>query len=375
MEIFANIFRGAAIALALATVSACTATKPLPAGFYQSVGAPAAKLPIRVAVVSEGLPKEVFRGDGTLVAGKITLASYPGEVAAMLRDIYSSVTVVPAASAVTDVDMRVHLGAEYPAQLLLDFRDPASGEQLGWARAPGLASANTGPIKMGFAVPYNIFFIPVTLGIVGLVELGMANGQANRLSNDIQRTSNLGLQSLRRSILTVDDLIMSPAKKRELQAHEAQGDAAQASSDPIGALLSYQQALALLLPGSRRALALQAKIVPVAVQMGELPPVPVAAQDLMTRGLAAMSMARSPKDLGRAGEDMEKALVQAPWWAAGHLNTALVQEGAGQWSNAAAHLQMHLQLEPQSADRDKLRLKMAELQLRHERGDKPVGAE
>lgn len=365
--------RSALVLLALAAAG-CTSVKPLPSGFYKSTGAPAAKLPIRVAVVSEGLPAEAFRGDGLLVLGKIKLNTYPQEVAAMLSEIYSSVKVVATAAEANDVDMRVHLGADYPKTLVLDFRDPASGEQLGWARANGVANANSNPIKMGFAVPYNLFFIPTTLGIIGIVEVAMANQQATRLSNDIQSASNLGLQSMRASIMTVDDLIMSPAKKRELQALEAQGDAAVAGGDPIGALLSYQQALALLLPGSARALALQAKIVPVAVQMGELPPVPAAAQDLMTRGRAAMAMARSPEDLGLAGKDMEKALAQAPWWAAGHLNTALVLEGAGHWSQAAAHLQMYLQLEPQAADREKLRLKIAELQLRQERGDKPVGA-
>lgn len=369
-----RLFARATLVLLALAAAGCTAVKPLPSGFYKPAGAPAAKLPIRVAVISEGAPKEAFRGDGLIVLGKITLASYPQEVAAMLGDVYRSVKVVPTMADASDADIRVHLGTDYPRHLTLDFRDAVTGEDLARLTEPGVANANTGPIKMGFAVPYNLFFIPTTLGIIGLVELGMASSHANRLNADIQQRSSLALNNLRQRILVNDELILAPAQKRELQEFETQGAAALAAGDPIGALLAYQQALLKVLPGSARALALQGKAVQAVTQMPDAPPVPAAAQELMTRGRAAMAMARAPEDLGLAGKDMEKALAQAPWWATGHLNTALVLEGAGHWSQAAAHLQMYLQLEPQAADREKLRLKIAELQLRQERGDKPVGA-
>jgi hypothetical protein len=125
--------------------------------------------------------------------------------------------------------------------------------------------------------------------------------------------------------------------------------------------------------GNARALALQGKAVAAAARIPELPPVPEEAQDLMAQGKAALTLAKSPADYAPASEAMEHALTLAPWWATGHFNTALTQEGAGLWGSAATHLRLFLQLDPQTPEREKIRQKIAELELHQKRGDKPVG--
>lgn len=358
----------------LAALAGCTVTKPLPAGFYKSAaGASATRLPVKVAVITKDFPATAFRGDGTLVQGKVQLEAYPQELAVMLREIYQSVTVVPAADQAEDADMLVVLSSDYPRYVTLGFYDRASRARWAEFYEGGVANANTGKPATGPAVFLNVFGL-ITVGISHVTSMVMANGYANRLVTDIQDTSNSALQRLRERIRATDELMLTPADRVALQEIDTQAAAALAGGDALGALLGYQQALARVMPGGPRALGLQAKAVAAAVRMGELPPVPEEAQSLMARGKAALALARSPAEYAPASAYMERALSLAPWWSAGHYNAALTQEGSGQWGNAAVHLQMVLKLEPQSPERDRLRQKIAELEMRQERGDKAVGA-
>lgn len=374
MEIFRQACRGAAIVLALTAVSACTATKTLPAGFYKPAAAPAAKLPLQVVVIADGIPAETQRSLDPIVMGKVKLNAYPQEVAKMLADIYQSVSVQPTAAQAGGADLRVSLGADYPRNISLTFHDGQSGAALTTLSERGVLSAGVDQRKFGFSIPYNIIFIPLTAGMIGIVEIALANKHANGYSTDIQLKSNEALQRLRERIRQSDELLLTPAEKAALQALELQANAALDSGDAVGALLGYQQCLEKVLPGGPRALALQAQAVHAALGIAELPPVPEQAQDLMARGKAALALAKTPADYLPASTAMERALTLAPWWATGHFNTALTQEGAGLWSSAAQHLKLFLQLDPQTPDREKIRLKIAELELHQERGDKPTGA-
>jgi hypothetical protein len=305
--------------------------------------------------------------------GKVKLNTYPQEVARMLGDIYQSVSVQPTAAQAGGADLRVSLGADYPRNLSLAFHDGQSGAALTTLSEPGVRDAGVDKRMYGFSIPYNIIFIPLTVGIIGIVEIAMANKHANVYSADIQQKSNQALQRLRERIRQSDELLLTPAEKAALQALERQATAALDSGDAVGALLGYQQCLEKVLPGGPRALALQARAVHAALGIAELPPVSEPAQDLMARGKAALTLAKSPADYLPASAAMERALALAPWWATGHFNTALTQEGAGLWGSAAQHLKLFLQLDPQTPEREKIRLKIAELELHQERGDKPGG--
>lgn len=100
-------------------------------------------------------------------------------------------------------------------------------------------------------------------------------------------------------------------------------------------------------------------------------PIPESAKDLMARGKALVSLAKTPAELTKAAKSMEEAVDIAPEWATGHFNAALAKEAAGQWGGASWHLKIYLALSPEAQDREKIRMKLAELQLREERGDKP----
>lgn len=363
--------RPALLLLASTMLGACSSvvTRDLPQGFYTAAApAPAAKIPLRVAVVSEGLPALSNRSFNPLAMGKVRLQAYPQEVATMLGEVYRDVALVPTAAEAGGSDLRVMLGSDYPKTVTLLFQDGSSGDVLATLTEPGDPFANHGKLSVGG----NIFFYTIGFFGFGPVILNFeARSQADRYSADIQKVTLRGLQSLRERIRNIDELVLTRSEKAALRELELQGDAALAS-DPVGALLAYQQALARVQPGNARALALQGKAV-AAVSRSAAPPVPEEAQNRMAEGRAALALAKSPADYRLASDAMERALSLAPWWATGHFNAALTQESAGLWSNAAAHLKMFLQLEPQSADREKLRLKIAELELHQKRGDLPAG--
>lgn len=103
--------------------------------------------------------------------------------------------------------------------------------------------------------------------------------------------------------------------------------------------------------------------------------VPEEARDLMAKGKAAAALAKSPKDFETASTAMENALLLAPWWASGHYNAALAEEGAGRWLQGAKHMRLYLTLKPDAEDREAVRMKIAEFELHQERGDKAAGVQ
>lgn len=365
------IFRIAVVLLAATTLGGCySATRTLPADFYKTaVATTGNKLPMRVAVITANVPVQTYRIRNTLAVGKVNIQAYPNEVAKMLGEVYQSVSVAPSVAEAGGADLRVSLGSDYPEKVSLVFQDGASGETLASLVEPGVAGANQGKLSVGGV----IFFHTIALAGFGpLIEQMEASKQANNYNAEIQAETNDRLHALRQRILNNDDLVLTRAQKAELRDLEAQGDSALGSGDPVGALLNYQQALARVFPGNARALGLQGKIVSAAARIPDLPPVPEEAQDLMARGKAALALAKTPADYLPASAAMERALALAPWWATGHFNTALTQEGAGLWGSAATHLKLYLTLEPQSPEREKIRQKIAELDLHQERGDKPA---
>lgn len=364
------LLRITVVLLAVTTLSACfSATRTLPAGFYKAAAA-SNRLPLRVAVVTAGVPVKTYRVQHTLAYSKVNIPAYPQEVAKMLGDIYHSVSVVPTAAEASGADLRISLGGDYPETVTLAFHDGTSGDALAALVEPGVPGANKGKLSTGGV----IFFSTIgTLILSGpFITQANANKYANRYNEEIQAVTNTGLQALRARILDNDELILTRADKAALRDLEQQADSALAGGDALGALLGYQQALERVRPGNARALQLQTKAV-AAVTRGAAPPVPEEAQNRMTEGRAALALAKSPADYRLASDAMEQALSLAPWWATGHFNTALTQESAGLWSSAAAHLKLFLQLEPQAAEREKLRLKIAELELHQKRGDLPAG--
>lgn len=146
------------------------------------------------------------------------------------------------------------------------------------------------------------------------------------------------------------------------------------SSNPERAIELYSQAYRAA-PNAEQVLASIQSIGRVARDNPR--PIPESAKDLMARGKALVSLARSHTDFSNAAKSMEEAVGLAPEWATGHFNTALAKEAAGQWGGSAWHLKIYLALSPEAKDREKIRMKLAELQLREERGDKPdaIGAE
>lgn len=78
--------------------------------------------------------------------------------------------------------------------------------------------------------------------------------------------------------------------------------------------------------------------------------VPKEARRHFDRGLAAIEMAKSPRDFDRAIRELERARSLAPRWADVYYNLGLVQQKASRPGDAATSLKQYLRLAPNAAD-------------------------
>lgn len=143
----------------------------------------------------------------------------------------------------------------------------------------------------------------------------------------------------------------------------AQGDKALAAGDRNGALLAYTRALSAVPADSDEAATLEHKAIDAATGLDRKPPVPDGAEDAMARGKAYVAHAENAQDYLQAVVEMKKAISLAPWWAAGYFNLALAEEAAAKLPDSKGHLEDYLKLEPGAPDKDKIRQKLADLDV------------
>lgn len=355
----------------------CTTTMSLPANLYQPAYVNHDLVPARVLVVADDkMPAKVSRhGGGPLGWGEVTLGTYPDASVDMLKTIFTDVELAGPDTATHAHDLVVHLKPDFPRTVGMTFQDGGGRDIVTLARQEYVSFDNKG--VTGADVVMGIVFAPaavITLGLGMIAPLSISSDQATILHREVVDGTRAGLADLREDILDTDELTRSPAQTAALHAAESQGDSALAANDPVGAILGYQTALGNVYPGSESALRVQGKTINAVLRSGGQPPVPEQALDLMARGRAAVAQAKSPTDYIPASQSMERALLIAPWWGAGHMNTALTEESAGLWARAATHLKLYLAINPQAPDHEQVRMKMAELQLHEEKGDLPAGS-
>lgn len=162
-------------------------------------------------------------------------------------------------------------------------------------------------------------------------------------------------------------------RRKLLAATLLQGDNDLKSGDAAGALTTYKRALGFVTAGTDREGEIQEKVIDAASSINPRPLVPEDARDLMAEGKAYVAEARGAQDYVKGAASMKKALAIAPWWAAGYFNTALAEEGAGEWAEAQQHLKIYLKLNPDAEDKEKVREKIAVLKIHVERGDSAPG--
>jgi len=90
------------------------------------------------------------------------------------------------------------------------------------------------------------------------------------------------------------------------------------------------------------------------------------ARRFMSRGMAAVEMAKTPKDYERAVREFEQAAKLAPDWPDVYFNLGSVQAKAGNYSEAVRHYKRYLELAPNAPDAAKVREEIYKLEYRAE---------
>src|SRR4030043_484384 len=90
------------------------------------------------------------------------------------------------------------------------------------------------------------------------------------------------------------------------------------------------------------------------------------ARRYMARGLAAVEMAKTPKDYERAVREFEQAAKLAPNWPDVYFNLGSVQAKVGNYGEAMRHYKRYLELAPKPPDATKVREEIYKLEYRAE---------
>jgi ankyrin repeat protein len=84
------------------------------------------------------------------------------------------------------------------------------------------------------------------------------------------------------------------------------------------------------------------------------------------RGMAAVELAKSPDDYAAAIEEFEKAAKLAPDWPGIYYNLGLIQEKAGNYSNAVMSLLRYIHLAPNASDAETVKSLINKLEYKFE---------
>lgn len=324
--------------------------------------------------------------------------SYPQAVKQMLETIYERVDISSNPVDAQGADFSVELDPPFPSYVSLTFIAGSSGKILANLSEPGdprtrviVAQHNTA-IYISGALHRLRFAILNTLDIVlgpsSMVQFKEARLQGDNAAKASDFDGAWRLYKHAVGLLPADSKLVSDFHKsdtkhlealeavkaeQELSATLRRGDTALESGDAVKALAAYALVLKSIPQDTDRARGIQAKQIEAASRMSSRPPVPDDAKDMMAEGKAYAAQARGPRDYVQAAESMKKALAIAPWWGAGYFNTALAEEGAGDWAAAQQYLKIYLKLNPDAEDKEKVREKIANLKVHAERGDSPPG--
>jgi tetratricopeptide (TPR) repeat protein len=120
---------------------------------------------------------------------------------------------------------------------------------------------------------------------------------------------------------------------------------------------------------------LREKIIKYVETMRPTPSVPEQARRYMNRGLAAAEGAKSENDYKDAAEEFLKAVNIAPWLGSGYRNIAVVQDKAGQYSQALQNIKLYLLTNPPAADAEAAKALMDKIEYRQEKAAKGASPE
>lgn len=152
----------------------------------------------------------------------------------------------------------------------------------------------------------------------------------------------------------------------EIEAAESAGDAALRSGRKDEALRHYVSVIARAPRGSPPDARLREKIIRLALSMDPRPALPEEAVRRSNRGQAYVKKAEDASGYGPAIEELEQAVIIAPWWAEGYFNLGLMQEKGKDYAGAMRNLKLYLAAVPKATDAALVKKKIDELEVSQE---------
>ena len=155
------------------------------------------------------------------------------------------------------------------------------------------------------------------------------------------------------------------ARLEALRAAEAAGDQAAQQGDFDTALASYGDLLKKIQRYGDQDQRVRQATIKVARSMATPPALPDNVMRYMVRGEAKVK-AGGAGSYEEAAEEMERALLEAPWFADGYFNLGMVQDKAGSFEQAIQNLQMYRFAAPQAQNAAAVQAKIYELEVKQE---------
>ncbi len=145
-------------------------------------------------------------------------------------------------------------------------------------------------------------------------------------------------------------------------------DAARASGDRAKALALYQKALRSTPRNNELDFKIREQAIYLALFQEEVPPVPREARRHFNRSIAFIKASRWNRDFFRkefypAIDELELALLVAPWWDKAYFNLAVAQEKTEDFRESIGNFKLYLVTAPKAKDRTKVQNKLDQLEV------------
>ncbi len=172
------------------------------------------------------------------------------------------------------------------------------------------------------------------------------------------------------SFLLLLFLVFTPSSVLWSADEVSLGEAAEKAGKLREALTHYVSALGSVSEGSADDQSIREKIIQMAQKLDPPPAISKEAKKYMTRGEAAVELATDEAGFQKAAGEFSQAVRLVPWLAEGYFNLGLVQEKAGNITEAIRNLKLYLLAAPDAPDAETVETQIVKLEYKMEEAPK-----
>jgi tetratricopeptide (TPR) repeat protein len=214
----------------------------------------------------------------------------------------------------------------------------------------------------------------VIILLVSFIAVGCGPSQEEIMAREqarLERETRVRAEAEARRQAEEARLKQEEARLTGIRAMETAGDDAARQGASKKALDSYQEVLKNVQRYGEQDERVRQAIIKVVRAMPAPPPFPQGLMRYMVRGEAKIK-AGGAGSYEAAAEEMEQAVLEAPWFADGYFNLATVQDKAGRFGQAIQNFQLYLLAAPQSRSATAVQAKIYELEVKEEEAMKTL---